>query len=216
MKIKIRKVPFSATDWNLLKKTSLDANDRATATNTACLVKNFALEQSDKEVYTAFYAYLNGYALDEEKALRVQAAKSQVDTSLATSDLMDIYGYRPLTVHFIGYGTADDGKADSDTNTALQNVSKEVKEWYENMPYMLSGSITLSLYYQSAGAIMPGEIVTLCGLDFYVEGVTHSWNYGSNAEINLSVSRGGVYKAGKFDKAETAKAQIGNINKLLG
>ena len=49
---------------------------------------------------------------------------------------------------------------------------------------------------------MPGDIVSFLKGEFYVEGVTHSWNYGAGGEVNISVSRGGIYTNGFFFKYE--------------
>ena len=56
---------------------------------------------------------------------------------------------------------------------------------------------------------MPGDIILFLGGEFYVEGVTHSWNYGAGGEINLSVSRGGKYENGSF------KGEIPNFTSLM-
>ncbi|MGN0757045.1 hypothetical protein, partial [Treponema sp.] len=58
--------------------------------------------------------------------------------------------------------------------------------------------------------IQPGEVVQFLEGEFYVEGVTHSWNYGQGGEVNLSVSRGGKYlDSGKF------KGKIENLTSLV-
>lgn len=218
MKIKIRKVPFAPNDWKKQQQKSLFNLDVDNGKNTNNLVKSFALEQSDREVYTVFVPYLSGYPVSEDKLLKMAAQQmtGEVDSTLQKSEKFGIYGYRPLSVHFIGY-VKPDGKDDSSTKSNLGQAAKELKEMYEHLPDMVGGNITMSFYNRGESApIMCGDIVQFMGLQFYVDGVTHSWQYGQNGEINLSVSRGGVYGLdGKFNAEKTADAQIGSIANLL-
>ncbi|MGI5075955.1 hypothetical protein E4N71_11125 [Treponema vincentii] len=190
MKVKIRQCPFDADTWSRIKPIVINKG----------LVKDFEVTQSDSEVYTVFYAYLDGYPISEEKALRLSTIKdTAIDTTLQQSDKFKLYGYRPLMAHFIGYGTKD-GESDSNTASAIESMSKKLKAWYENLPDMLSGNITMPLTDMGINPPMPGDIVSFLKGSFYVEGVTHSWNYGAGGEVNISVSRGGIYKNGKFSK----------------
>ena len=203
MKIKIRLVPFSSSNWKALEHTPIPAT----------VLQSFDLTESDNEVYTAFYAYLNSYPIDEQKSLILSTMKdSGVDSVLKDSDAFKTYGYRPMIAHFIGYGMKD-GETDSQTPSDMEDMSKNLKEWYENLPDMLKGSATLSMVFDGNNAtnkIQPGEVVQFLEGEFYVEGVTHSWNYGQGGEVNLSVSRGGKYlDSGKF------KGKIENLTSLV-
>lgn len=190
MKVKIRQCPFDADTWSACKPIEIDSR----------FVKSFEVTQSDSEVYTVFYAYLDGYPIEEEKALRLSTIKDEaIDNSLKHSDKFSLYGYRPLTAHFIGYGTKD-GEADSSTASSIEAMSKKLKSWYENLPDMLSGNITMPLVDTGASPPMPGDIVRFLKGEFYVEGVAHNWSYGAGGEVNISVSRGGMYTNGKFSK----------------
>jgi len=192
MKVKIRQCPFDADKWSGIKPIEIDKR----------FVKSFEVTQSDSEVYTVFYAYLDGYPIAEEKALRLSTIKEDaIDTTLQSSDKFRIYGYRPLMAHFIGYGTKD-GEADDSTTNAMKAMSEKLKSWYEHLPDMLSGNITMPLTDMGKEPPMLGDIVSFLKGQFYVEGVTHSWNYGAGGEINISVSRGGIYKNGIFSKYE--------------
>jgi len=204
MKIKMRLVPFSSSNWKALEHTPIPAT----------VLQSFDLTESDNEVYTAFYAYLNGYPVDEQKSLMISITidKAGVDEVLKDTEAFKTYGYRPMIAHFIGYGTKD-GEQDSDTHSKMAEMSEKLKEWYENLPDMLKGSATLSMVFDGDNAtnkIQPGEVVQFLGGEFYVEGVTHSWNYGQGGEVNLSVSRGGKYLySGKF------KGKIENLTSLI-
>lgn len=192
MKIKIRLVPFDSDKWLDLNMTPIPST----------VLQSFDVNESDNEVYTAFYAYLNGYPVDEQKSLMISTTidKAGVDKVLKNTDAFKTYGYRPMIAHFIGYGTKD-GEQDSNTSSSMETMSKNMKEWYGQIQDMLKGSITLSMVFDGNNAtnkIQPGEVVQFLEGSFYVEGVTHSWNYGQGGEVNLSVSRGGKYVGGKF------------------
>lgn len=200
MRIKIRQVPFDADKWVNNDKHEIDAK----------FVKSFDFSQSDNEVYTVFYAYVNGYPIDEQKSLKLSTMENKKDEVLVNSEKYKTYGYRPLIAHFIGYGVKD-GEKDDSTQSNLQETCESLKNWYENLPDMLSGSISMVMDYQNGASIMPGDVVKFLNGEFYVEGITHSWNYGSGGEINLSVSRGGSYTAGKFSKLK----EVGKLSVLL-
>lgn len=192
MKVKIRQCPFDEGSWTAINPIMIDNR----------FVKSFEVTQSDSEVYTVFYAYLDGYPIEEEKALRLSTIKDEaIDNSLQHSDKFKLYGYRPLMAHFIGYGTKD-GESDSSTAGSIEAMSKKLKAWYENLPDMLSGNITMPLVDTGGKPPMPGDIVSFLKGEFYVEGVAHSWNYGSGGDVNISVSRGGIYTNGIFSKYE--------------
>lgn len=194
MRIKIRHVPFSKEKWRELSVDGVVIRPE--------ILQSFDLTESDDEVYTAFYAYLNGYPVDEQKSLMISTVfeKAGVDKALKDSDKFKIYGYRPLIAHFIGYGVPD-GEEDSETTGRMEEMSKNLKEWYENLPDMLKGTLTLPMVFEGETAtnrIQPGDVVSFLNGEFYVEGVTHDWNYGQVGTVNLSVSRGGTYREGAF------------------
>ena len=209
MRIMIRQVPFDADKWAGDKTTEGDKTTNPIKhTLDAKLVKGLTLALSDNEVYTVFYAYLNNSPIDEQKSLILSTMERKKDTVLVDSEKYKIYGYKPMIAHFIGYANKD-GEKDADSQNKMQEVSKKLKEWYENLPDMLSGSITLAMTDLNKKPIMPGDIILFLGGEFYVEGVTHSWNYGAGGEINLSVSRGGKYENGSF------KGEIPNFTSLM-
>lgn len=192
MKIKMRMVQFSPNKWQGLKTTEIPST----------VLQSFDLTETDNEVYTAFYAYLNGYQIDEQKSLILSTmGGAGVDKVLKDSEAFKIYGYRPMLAHFIGYGTKD-GEDDSETPSNMEEMSVKLREWYENIPLMLKGSLTLSMVFDGVTPtvkIQPGEVIKFLKGEFYVEGVTHSWSYGGGGEVNLNVSRGGRYSNGKFE-----------------
>ena len=202
MRIKIRKVPFSESEWKNIRATTIKSTE----------VKNFSLSQSDREVYTVFFTYLNGYPKDEAFLMRIATLEENKSnpTLVWNEEKYKVYGYRPLVAHFIGYGLPNDTKEGDDTATpdALQETSKEMKEWFGKLDEMLSGSITLAMTYGKTKPIMPGEKISFLGCEFYVEGISHSWTYGNNGDITLSVSRGGDYSNGIFARPKNLSGNM--------
>ena len=191
MKIRIRQSPFDADKWSKNQKIKLDGRH----------VKSFELTESDSEVYTVFFAYLDGSSLEEEK-MRVIASQNENTNSLIQYDAekFKVYGYRPLFASFRGYTPPD---SDSDSKKtgkeAMREATENLRNWYGNLENMLSGSITLAMTYRNeTNFIMPGDVVEFLGGEFYVDGVSHSWTYNGGGEINLSVSRGGKYENGSW------------------
>lgn len=204
MKIVIRQVPFrdegaadvyqnskgKSVNWNGVFNRDLRSNE----------VKAIDLTVSDKEVYTVFFSYLNGYPIENDKLMKLIALEDEKGNPMLTFDdkKYQTYGYRPLIATFNGY---DKSKKANDKNTEdnLAKINKNMREWFGNLDRMMSGSITLAMTYNDDRPIMPGEVIGFLGGQFYVEGISHAWNYGQGGDINLSVSRGGVYdKGGKF------------------
>lgn len=204
MKIVIRQVPFrdegaadvyqnskgKSVNWNGVFNRDLRSNE----------VKAIDLTVSDKEVYTVFFSYLNGYPIENDKLMKLIALEDEKGNPMLTFDdkKYQTYGYRPLIATFNGYDKSKKAN-DKDTESNLAKINKNMREWFGNLDRMMSGSITLAMTYNDDRPIMPGEVIGFLGGQFYVEGISHSWNYGQGGDINLSVSRGGDYdKGGKF------------------
>lgn len=187
MKVVMRQVPFSPIKWKSVFNRNLKSTE----------VKSFDFTQSDNEVYTAFFSYLDGYPAGTDMLMRIAAQKknSKNPSLLSDTQKYKLYGYRPLIATFKGY---DRTKLDKDvtTETNLATLNANLKEWFGNLDRMFSGSVTLAMTYEREKPIMPGDVIGFLGGQFYVEGIVHNWNYGANGEINLSLSRGGNYDAG--------------------
>ena len=202
MKIRLRKCPFNADSWQATKLVPI-GNTR---------VKSFDMTQSDNEVYSCFLAYLEGSAQSEQPYLitAINEAKDS-DKLKIDEDKFGKYGYRPLIVHCRGYNAPNDGNeraaAGDSASTLLTTATEEIASWYGNLDEMLSGSITLAMTYRNdTDRIMPGDRVWFLWNEFYVDGVSHSWTYNGGGEINLSVSRGGAYFDGKWNKPKDVTA----------
>jgi len=189
-KIKIRTVPFG-DEWS----GELDKNKKII---DSVLVKNFDIQQSDSEVYSVFYAYINGYPIELDKALVISTEGVKGAPSVQEDEgKFGKYGYRPLHISLHGFGSSLKDDGDTSTEDNIVELSKRLKEWYCKLDEMHAGNITMSTAVSEA---MPqaGEKIAFLGGEFYVVSSRHQWNYGSNPETALSVSRGGDYSSGKF------------------
>ena len=227
MKIKIRQVPFRKTgDGDCEKDSSGKSITWVSSYNREIdvkEVKSFDISQSDNEVYTVFFSYLNGYPINTDKLMRIIALEdNQQNKMIKFNDKKyRIYGYRPLIVTFNGYSN-NEGEDDTDTDANLAKTNERIAEWFGRLDDMLSGTIDLAMTYDNTTKpIQPGDVVGFLGGQFYVEGVSHSWNYGGNGDISLSVSRGGKYtNTGAFsiltDFAKNSKLFERSINTQTG
>jgi hypothetical protein len=188
MKIKIRISPFDEDTWN-----GLNPKDKKI---DPVLLKAFDVEQSDDEVYTVFFSYLDGYPIQQDKALMIAAMRLKgMPQVVLDEEKFGIYGFRPLYLSFHGYykSKADD----TTTGDELTRLNGKLKEWFGNLEKMYKGSITMST---DVSTEMPnaGEKIPFLGGEFYVVSSEHRWNYGSNPETSLAISRGGDYSSGSF------------------
>ena len=196
MKIRMRKCPFDASDWNALSQNKVAID--------SLRVKSFDVTQSDNEVYTIFLAYLEGSAISEQKYLITSLYDAKQSGELKyDEDKYGKYGYRPLFIKYRGYKPPDSESERSDVESSVSDTmaaaTEQIKGWFGNLDKMLSGSITLAMTYNNdTNRIMPGDVVGFLGGEFYVDGISHSWTYNGGGEINISVSRGGIYSEGAW------------------
>lgn len=208
MKVVIRQVPFRSSKeegigtvrWTDVFSRNIEARE----------VKGFDLSLSDGEVYTVFFSYLTGYPIQTDKLMRIAAAESENENPMLSYDKIKYrtYGYRPLIATFNGYDREEFKKTDGSdyggesTRQNLEKVNANLRRWFGDLDRMYSGSITLAMTY-GEDPIMLGDVVGFLGGQFYVEGIAHSWSYGGGGEVNVSVSRGGMYdEDGKFSPFE--------------
>ena len=192
MRLKIREVPFDMDIWsnsNKIKKTQIDPKS----------IKSFDVKQNDNEVYTVFFSYLNGYPIQQDKAIILAAQKvSDMPGVEINAEKFQVYGYRPLFVNFNGYGRAN-GEEDTDTSSRLQKLNQRLKDWFGNKEKMYSGTISMETNL-AEDMPQPGEIVAFLDGEFYVVDSEHNWNYGVAPETRITIDRGGDYKFNNFSE----------------
>jgi hypothetical protein len=185
------------------------------------LLTGYDLEQSDEDVYTAFNSYIIGSPKSKEF---YEAASYSVGTEMEINeDKSAIYGFRPLSVSFMGYDrmkNQDAAEQKNELNEALSKLDLKTKYWFSRLDEMYSGTIMLITSFKrkkdgngnySSENPRAGCRVSFLGGQFYVEKSEHSWNYGRTPVNRLTVSRGMVYDAnGKIEN------EIPGIGKLYG
>lgn len=220
-KIKIREVPFDCSgdglgfsSWDKLEKNKTELDP--------AIVKGFDFDVSDDEVYTAFFSYVIGSPIEQDKALRLAAQTGGFGNEKVEiyNKKAAIYGYSPLTVNFNGYGTKEKTASDPEKSSAYDKLNKRLMNWYGHLEEMLKGTITISTIVNKEESKdektpMCGEIVSFLGGEFYVNEVEHTWNFGGNPETKLTVSRGGNYEKKKFAPLEGITKRYVLFKKLL-
>lgn len=216
-KIKIREVPFDCSgdglgysSWDKLEKDETEIDP--------AIVKGFDFELSDDEVYTAFFSYVIGTPIEQDKALRLAAQTGGYGNQALEiyKKKAGIYGYSPLTVSFNGYGVPEkDTKKEQDKRSqSYKDLNKRIMNWYGRLDEMFKGTITLSTIVREQMP-MCGEIVSFLGGEFYVNETEHSWSFGGNPETKLTVSRGGDYSTKKFAPLKNITKRYSIFKKLL-
>ena len=199
--IKIRMVPFASDTWQGLTHWDLDA----------VVVKAFDFTQSDNEVYTVFFTYLDGYPVSEQMLMSLSALlhKNATDkdalAEVGQSDCLvavneekyAIYGYRLLNAKFRGYHKENDV---TNPRAMMQAMNENMKDWYGYLDEMLTGSVSLAMTGGTA-RIQAGDVASFLGCEFYIEGVSHSWEVNRGGDVSLSLTRGGTYSGGTFSAA---------------
>jgi len=197
MRLKIRECPFDAKQWHELQYKDPKAEKPKLKDCLGIpmkLVKSFDVEQNDNEVYTVFFSYLSGYPVQMDKLiiLTKQNQGSKSDPALVLDDeKYKKYGYRPLFVHFLGYGKIE-GERDTKTIEKLHDLNKRLMNWYGNLELMYNGQIAMSTDL-SIDMPQAGDKILFLGGQFYVTAAEHRWSYKGNPETVLTISRGGVY-----------------------
>lgn len=190
MRIRIRECPFERDKWRTVKYHDIPIK----------LVKGLDIEQDDDEVYTVFFSYVDNGPESLNRALKLTAMEELgAYPTLVMGEKYAIYGYRPLFVHFKGYGKVED-EDDKGTGKSLRALNEKLMRWYGNVELMYKGTLTLATDL-SIDMPQAGEVIALVlGSEFYVDASEHKWNYGGSPETILSISRGGIYGTGKFEE----------------
>jgi hypothetical protein len=200
-RIKIRECPFDLDAWKGLKTTEIDP----------LLVKSIELTQSDSEVYTVYFSYIDGYPEDFDKIFKMAVTGIAPNSSLmADEKKYGIYGYRLLQAHYLGFATS----AEHD-DVRREDMNRRLKNWYDSLELMYGGSITMETDF-SRDMPCPGEKIAMLGGEFYVVGAEHRWNYGEAPETTITVSRGGIYAEKEGAAGQTTKYTVAEGDTLKG
>lgn len=189
-KIIIRKIPFSNKDFAALKNTNIPPE----------LVTDYTFTKNCENVYTAFFSYVEGSVKSADFYQKINATDQGYATA-RNEDKIHIYGYKPLTVNFIGFKnqSTDSGeeKVNQDITVKFNELDEDLKKWFGKLDEMYNGDVTIVNIISNDNPKI-GETVTLCGGTFYVTEENHTWRFGSAGTINYKFERGGKYVDGEF------------------
>ncbi len=192
--ITLRLKPFDFTDWNNLKTKEIKAIE----------LVSYTFSKSIDQVYTTFYSSIEGSEYSAEYYVRANDKNflEQNNNKLA------LYGYKPLRATFSGYQP----NQNKDLGIKFKELNKKLRNWYENLDEMYSGTITV-INLKDEDAITIGNKLSFIGGEFYITGEDHQWNYGSSPRIIYHVERGGEYKNGKFSMLKNITKPLNELEK---
>jgi hypothetical protein len=176
---------------------------------------SYDIEQSNEEVYTAYYSYLEGSVLSQEAYVTIsQLSKAGDQTLCVDMGKLALYGYRPLEVNFRGYSRRDPSTGSDDNSNVLDSfraLNERLKEWFRNLDLMYSGSITICTDFVNPNRNpRAGERIGFLGGEFYVRGVQHAWAYGGTPTITCTLNRGA-----KYSESGEYIGELENVGKTL-
>lgn len=199
-KLKIRLMPFSASDWIKLPITQIQDYS----------LINYTLSKSIEEVYTNFYSYVEGSSLSPDFWNHLNASQEGNTKSVTDVDKVKLYGYKPLQCNFIGFNT--ESTNEKDLLSKMTDLNKQLADWYGKLDEVLSGNITIANIDGLANAKI-GERVAFIGGQFYVTSENHAWQYGSCAKITYQLDRGGAYtNSGVFSALTGISKSLRELN----
>lgn len=207
-KIRVREMPYSGTDWLKLanKGKSFDPN----------FLTDYTLTHSVEEVYTVFMSYLEGSTQSPDYYQKVNASENGYDTLEKDEEKIKLYGYKPLTINFVGYNpeTAENNDANSKLQQELAKLNKKAHEWYGHLDEFYDA--TFSVIHNTSNNTRTGDVVSFNKGQFYVTGEDHQWSYNSFLKIVYHCERGAIYNTttGNFEKALNGiNIRFGEFNK---
>jgi hypothetical protein len=155
-------------------------------------------------VYTVFNCWLEGSAMSHNFYTVVGQYDGSDASLVVDEEKLKRYGYRPLEITFRGYDRSKNaGGGDSGLPGKFKEINERARRRYSRLDDMMSGAITIVTNFAEPDRNPRiGEKIAFLGGEFYVKGAAHSWSYGGNPAIELSVLRGAVYKNGEMAEGE--------------
>lgn len=181
-----RQAPFEPDDWKKLKLNRL----------APLIITDCDFGSNDSEVYTYYLAILAGSGRDEKRAM-VMDADGPAKMVVRDEEKWKKYGYKPLIIQF-KYFDREKWDEMSSLTTTMLNLSSMMQRWFEHNDEFLSGSIefmTIDDNWWPGYIQQPqlGERMRFLEGEFYIEEITHSWQYDGSMVSRINISRGYVY-----------------------
>lgn len=194
VKLRIRDCPFDKEDWIRIPSMYISPSS----------LTNYTITKSIDEVYTSFYAAVEGSSLTPEYFIHA----GQTSCVVENKDKKKIYGYKPLRATFTGYTTSSKTTIDEEKFTQLAN---RFSKWYDHLDEFYTGTIGIINIHDKKKARIGEKVLFLNG-EFYVVGEDHQWAYGSSPKIIYHVERGGKYSSnGDFSELKDISKQIAEL-----
>jgi hypothetical protein len=185
-RIKVRMVPFSGSDWR----------DLDIYTIRPISLLSFDLDQNDENVYTVFSSHIVGSVNDRQFYMTLIQHGRDDPRIKYNGPKLEIYGFRPLDIDFLGYDRSNIQDPDEQASTldSIELLNQLAMNWYSRNDEMYSGSIIVCNDYNNpSNNPKVGCRAAFLGGEFYINKTEHTWTYGATPTIKLSVSRGMVY-----------------------
>lgn len=151
------------------------------------------LARSSEESYSLYLAVPMFTGFNELSLLC--AGQAEVDDAMISKYLL-----RPLTMKLfyatmVKKGTTEQAATQKAFEDEMKGAVQTLKNWYKNNDKFLSGVIEIHVPKEASKDVYIGDKLKLKGIDayWYVEGVTHTWQYGGALRSSLTVTRGWDY-----------------------
>jgi hypothetical protein len=156
-------------------------------------INQIDLAKSSEESYSLYLAVPMYSGFNELSLLC--AGQAEIDDAMISKYLL-----RPLTMKlFYATMAKKDATAPAATQKSfddeMKGAVKSLKNWFQHNDKFLSGVIDIHVPKDPLKDIYIGDKIKLNGIDayWYVEGLTHSWQYGGALRSSLTVTRGWDY-----------------------
>jgi hypothetical protein len=153
---------------------------------------SFSWSRTMDESYSVFFAV--------PVVLQVDQQYAAASGSLAINEeTLAKHLYRPLqyNLYYIRSGGEANSASVSDTERKASNASQTLKNWFEHNDKYLNGTIRIMVPDETdIPDIRIGERVAIEGINghFYVESVSHTWQYGGTLAADIGLTRGWDYQ----------------------
>jgi len=152
---------------------------------------SFNLSRTMDEAYSVFFAVPVALQLNQKYA--AVAGNLAINNYTLTRRL-----YRPMQYNLYYIRSGED-VSKSDTEFKARNASWTLKQWFENNSRYLNGTIRMMVPDEKdTHDIRIGEKASIEGIkgQFYVESVSHKWQYQSTLSADIGLTRGYNYDNG--------------------
>jgi hypothetical protein len=182
--IAARQNPFRESDWRNLPSYKINP----------VTLKEYHVGYDDSDVSTVFYGIAPSFGYTNNMALTLDEIRESLKVD---EEKWKKYGYRPMFAELSFLKR--DGIDANEVKKALFDIGELLCGWYSDNDKFLSGVISL-ISYEDEKIKYPviGCRLEFLGGEFYIDEIQRRWTYGASPTTEIKVTRGGVYKSGKY------------------